>query len=337
MPHHRFSHLVIALLLVLDTSAASFAAIVIYAQNVNGLIYKSTDTAQTWQPLSTQTSSAPATAALAVDPQDTNNLYSIFNPVKSPTPAPQGVFRSTDGGQTWVKTLISVSAPIVVDATASNIIYVFGDTGGKLDMLRSTDSGASFQAVTVLSPMPGGISVIRNDPSQPGTVYAVVSSPRGIYKSADYGATWALFSNSGVSVTDLAIDPKNSSVLYVAAYSSTCGTPAARCGLIKSSDAGKTWQAIFGDDCGNVVVDPRNGNIYAGGYLGTLVTSAAPGGEVVRSTDGGKTFTRFTSSLTSGGLKYTSIRNRQMCFTDRSRERGYIHRHQAGRRFREYG
>jgi uncharacterized protein (TIGR03437 family) len=302
MFYRRFQKLMIVVLLLLHTSAASFAATVIYAQNVKGLIYKSTDSAKTWQQLPPMTSAAVADAALAVDPQNSNNLYSIYDPGKGAPPR-QGVFRSTDGGQTWVETLTTVSPPIAVDATASNIVYVFGDSGGKLSMLRSTDSGASFQAVTVVSPLPGGISVIRNDPSQPGTVYAVVSSPGGIYKSTDYGATWALFSKPSVSITDLAIDPKNSSVLYVAAYSSTCGTPAARCGLLKTSDAGKTWQAIFGDDCGNVVVDPRNGNIYAGGYLGTLVTGATPGGEIVRSTDGGKTFTRLTSGLTSAGAE----------------------------------
>ncbi len=310
MFYRRFQKFMIVVLLLLHTSAASFAATVIYAQTASGLIYKSTDTAQTWQPLSTQTTSASGTAALAVDPQNTNNLYSIYNPVKSPTPVPQGVFRSTDGGQTWVKTLIQVSAPIAVDATASNIVYVFGSNGGKIGMFRSTDSGVSFQPVTVVSPS-SGISVIRNDPSQPGTVYAVVSGgTKAIYKSTDYGATWALFASSSTvfgnpsgAITDLAIDPKNSSVLYVAAYSSTCGTTTARCGLLKSSDAGKTWQAIFGDDCANVVVDPRNGNIYAGGYLGTLVTGTTPGGEVVRSTDGGKTFTRLTTGLISGGAE----------------------------------
>ncbi len=313
MFYRGFQKFMIVVLMLLHTSAASFAATVIYAQTAYGFIYKSTDTAQTWQPLSTQTSSAEGTAALAVDPQNTNNLYSIYNPVKTPTPPPQGVFGSTDGGQTWVKTVINlVSAPIAVDVTASNIVYAFGSVSGSQNQLvRSTDSGVSFQAVTVVAGL-NGIEVIRNDPSQPGTVYAVVntSSTKGIYKSTDYGATWALFaSNStvfgspGGAIIDLAIDPKNSSVLYVAAYSSTCGTPPASCGLIKSSDAGKTWQAIFGDDCGNVVVDPRNGNIYAGGYLGKLVTGATPGGEVVRSTDGGKTFTRLTSGLISGGAE----------------------------------
>src|ERR1022692_1660750 len=105
MFYRRFQKFMIVVLLLLHTSAASFAATVIYAQTASGLIYKSTDTAQTLQPLSTQTSSAEATAALAVDPQNTNNLYSIFQAVKTPTPPP-GVFRSTDGGQTWVKTVV---------------------------------------------------------------------------------------------------------------------------------------------------------------------------------------------------------------------------------------
>jgi photosystem II stability/assembly factor-like uncharacterized protein len=302
MFYRRFQKLTIVVLL-LYTSAASFAATVIYAQNVNGLIYKSTDAAKTWQQLPPMTSAAVADAALAVDPHNTNNLYSIYDPGKLPpgSTAREGVFRSTDGGQTWAETLTQAAPPIAVDATASNIVYAFGSSSGKNGMFRSTDSGVSFQAVTVVTGGLSGISVIRNDPSQSGTVYAVVPSPQGIYKSTDYGATWDLFSNPGVVVADLAIDPKSSSVLYVAAYSSICGTTKAPCGLLQSSDAGKTWQAIFGDSFANVVVDPRNGNIYAGGYLNTLVAGATPGGEIVRSTDGGKTFTRITSGLTSAG------------------------------------
>jgi hypothetical protein len=126
MFYRRFQKLTIVVLLLLYTSATSFAATVIYAQNVNGLICKSTDAAKTWQQLPPMPSAAVADAALAVDPQNTNNLHSIYDAGKLPpgSTARQGVFRSTDGGQTWAETLTQAAPPIVVDATASNIICI---------------------------------------------------------------------------------------------------------------------------------------------------------------------------------------------------------------------
>jgi hypothetical protein len=112
-----------------------------------------------------------------------------------------------------------------------------------------------------------------------------------------------VFGNASGSIADLAVDPNNNSVLYVAAYSSGCGPGlgATPCGLLKSADAGKTWQSVLADDCANVVVDPRNGNVYAGCYLAGTAT-IKPSGEVAKSTDGGKTFTKLSSGLTRLGV-----------------------------------
>lgn len=321
MHHHRLSHLFIALLLVLDTSAASFAATVIYAQTIKGSIYKSTDSAKTWQAVGTPTlpNTNGAGQMLAVDPQNTNNLYTIFvTPGTKQQPGESGINRSTDGGQSWTGAVLAkpFAAPLAVDASMSNIIYIVGNGGtGGTQSWRSTDYGATFLAGT--NPVFG--YAIKTDPSQPGVVYLVGQPlttstgtvPKGIYKSTDYGVTWALlvnnstvFGNPSGSITDLAVDPRNSSVLYVAAYSSGCGPElaAAPCGLIKSTDAGKTWQSVFADDCGNVVVDPRNGNVYAGCYLAGTAT-VRPSGEVAKSTDGGKTFTKLSSGLTRLGVE----------------------------------
>lgn len=311
MHHHRFSHLVIALLLLLETSATSFAATVIYAQTMRGLVYKSLDSAKTWQAVANPNpanSTVAAAGNLAVDPQNTNNLYTFSVEVSVGGAATAAINRSTDGGQTWTQTVLATNAapPLAIDATKSNIIYIIGNGGASDQSYRSTDYGATFQAGT--NPVLG--YAIKTDPSQPGVVYLVgqaVSSrtgpsvPKAIYKSADYGATWALlvsnstvFGNTSGTIADLAVDPNNSNVLYVAAYSSTCGTSVTPCGLLKSADAGKTWQSIFGDNFANVVVDPRNGNIYAGGAFPGGVGQQSSG-EVVKSTDGGKTFTRSTS------------------------------------------
>jgi len=305
----------------MNTSAASFAATIIYAQTLKGAIYKSTDSAMTWQAVGSPIlpNSNGAGQMLAVDAQNTNNLYTIF--VTSGTkqdPGQSGINRSTDGGQTWTGTVLTkaFAAPIAVDSTMSNIIYIVGFAGnGGAQSWRSTDYGVTFQAGTD----PVGGKAVKTDPSQPGVVYLVGDTlttsagtiPAGIYKSTDYGVTWALFvanstvfGNASGVIADMAIDPHNSSVMYVAAYSSGCGPGlgTAPCGLIKSADAGKTWQAVLADSCGNVVVDPRNGTVYAGCFRAGTAT-VTPSGEVAKSTDGGKTFTKITRGLTRLGVE----------------------------------
>ncbi len=326
MQHQRLLHLLIALLLVLDTSTASLAATVIYAQTIKGVIYKSTDSAMTWQAAGTPTlpNTNGASQMLAVDPQNTNNLYTIFvtGATVGRAGSTNGINRSTDGGQTWTGTVLAAPfhPPLAVDATMSNIVYLVGNGGTSgTQSYRSTDYGATFQAGTY----PAFAVSIKTYPTQPGVVYllsdggtfATIPNPGGIFKSTDYGVTWAqiatlstIFGNSSGGATDLAVDPNNSSVLYVAATSSACGTGTATagpppCGLIKSSDAGKTWQVVFADDIGNVVVDPRNGNVYAGGYRAGTATVPRPTGEVVKSTDGGKTFTSVTNGLNTLGVE----------------------------------
>ena len=322
----RLQKFTILALLFLHTSAASFAAAVVYAQTMGGRIYKSNDSGTTWQATGTPASinTAGANSGLIVDPQNTNNLYSYsVSSVLRGQGVPQyGINRSTDGGQTWTSTVLATPAalPLAVDATMSNILYIVGNGGvGGTQPYRSTDYGATFQAGTY----PAFAISIKTYPTQPGVVYLLSSggtfgttpNPGGIFKSTDYGVTWSLiaanstvFGNSSGAVTDLAVDPNNSSVLYVSARSSSCGTGTAtagppHCGLIKSSDAGKTWQAVFADDLGNVVVDPRNGNVYAGGYRQGTAAAPRPTGEVVKSTDGGKTFTSVTSGLNTLGVE----------------------------------
>jgi len=322
MFYHRLQKFMIVVLLTLHASTGSFAATVIYVETMGGLMYKSTDSAKTWQALANPTlpNAKGASAALAVDPQNTNNLYSYYvTPATSGrSGGTDGIDRSTDGGQTWTGTVLPTSAalPLTVDATKSNIIYLVGTlaVNGPLSY-RSTDYGATFQAGT----FPILANAIKTYAAQPGVVYLAgttsTASAGGIYKSTDYGVTWALiatnstvFGNTSNGITDLAVDPNNSNVLYVSARSSACGTGTAfagppPCGLIKSSDGGKTWQAVFGDDMGNVVVDPRNGNVYAGGYRQGTATAPRPTGEVVRSTDGGKTFTSVTTGLNTLGVE----------------------------------
>jgi len=248
------------------------------------------------------------TASLAVDPQNTNNLYAVFVSGRKGGTAvsADGVFRSTDGGRTWTESALPrVGEPIVVDPSSANIVYV-----NAAGFNRSTDSGITFHPSGPATGATASASVIKTDPSQPGSVYTVIVNNGNIYKSTDYGVNWNLFATNAAvfnsrlagTITDLAIDPKNSSVVYVTAYQSSCGTTSTACGLLRSGDAGKTWQVVFADSFSNVVVDPRNGNIYAGGYMAAVLRVRAATAEVVKSTDGGKTFTSLTNGLSALGV-----------------------------------
>lgn len=177
--------------------------------------------------------------------------------------------------------------------TSSNIVYA--GIGG---LFRSTDSGVTWSATSISTFVEG----ISTDAHHAGVVYVTTHDGK-IYKSTDFGATWTSLAGSLPPefnrLLNVAADPDNSSVLWGAGEGSCLdsnGNPFI-CGLVQSSDGGKTWQAISSVEgwFKNVVVDSRNGNIYAGGQDDTQpVASQAL---AVKSTDGGKTWVKITTGM----------------------------------------
>ena len=87
----------------------------------------------------------------------------------------------------------------------------------------------------------------------------------GVYKTMDGGKSWK---NMGLKnsrqIGMIAIDPRNSDVVYVAAEGSAWG-PGGDRGLYKTTDGGKTWNKVLNisDDTGvnNVIMDSRNPDV----------------------------------------------------------------------------
>ncbi len=133
----------------------------------------------------------------------------------------------------------------------------------------------------------------------------------GVYRSDDAGASWK---NMGLKesrqIGGIAIDPRNSDVVYVAAEGSVWG-PGGERGLYKTINGGKSWEKILNisDNTGinNVVLDPRYPDIiYATSeqrrrHVG-LKISGGPESSVYKSTNGGLTFDKITKGLPSGDL-----------------------------------
>src|SRR5882672_6500781 len=159
------------------------------------------------------------------------------------------------------------------------------------------------------------IGAIVLDPKNPLTVWVgtgennsqrSVSYGNGLYRSDDGGRTWK---NVGLKTSEhigrIAIDPKDSNIVYVAAQGPLWG-PGGDRGLFKTTDNGKTWKNILNisENTGitDVVIDPQNPEtVYAASYqrrrhMYTLI-DGGPESAIYKSTDAGATWNKVRTGL----------------------------------------
>jgi hypothetical protein len=131
----------------------------------------------------------------------------------------------------------------------------------------------------------GRISALGIDPLTPTTLYAAICD-RGLFTSADGGATWTTSGLTDVYVWALAIDPQRPTTLYAGATPHGCGgalVGSRPAGAFKSIDGGRSWTfaGLFGHQVTALAIDPQTPTtVYAGAYSGG----------VFKSTDGGATW-----------------------------------------------
>lgn len=180
-----------------------------------------------------------------------------------------GVWKSENGGQSW--TNISDQyfntgsiGDIAVFASDARIIYV--GTGeapvrGQMSsygdgVYKSTDAGKTWKHIGLEKTMQIARVVIH--PTNPNLLYVaaqgnrwVPSEDRGIYRSADGGATWKriLFSSNLAGASELQMDPYDPNVLYAAFWDhqrlpwmDRSGGPGS--GVWKSTDGGEHWMQL---------------------------------------------------------------------------------------------
>ena len=131
----------------------------------------------------------------------------------------------------------------------------------------------------------------------------------GLYKSTDAGNSWTLVGlENSEHIGKIAIDPRNSNVVWVAAQGPLFSSGGER-GLYKTTDGGKSWTRVLhvNDDTGitDVVFDPKTPDIvFAGTYqrrrhVGQMI-GGGPDGGIWKSTNGGKTWAKLTAGLPPG-------------------------------------
>ena len=151
------------------------------------------------------------------------------------------------------------------------IFYVGVASGG---VWKTTNAGISFSPVFENEGSYSIGTVLVLIPMKSNTVWVgtgennsqrSVGYGDGVYRSDDGGKSWK---NVGLKTSEhigrIAIDPRDSNVVYVAAQGPLWG-PGGERGLYKTTDGGKTWKQILkiSDDTGvtDVAVDPSNPDV----------------------------------------------------------------------------
>ena len=236
-------------------------------------IYKSTDAGKTWTLSGLKDVGQIATIRVSPDNPDVVFVASTGNPFV-PTPE-RGVYKSTDGGQTWKKVLFVSdelgAADLELQPGHPNVVFasmwhgqrkpwtiVSGSKDGGI--YKSTDGGENWTKLAGGLPTGEfGRANVALSAASPNRVYALIEAKpgQGIYRSDDLGATWTLQNGQDRIITrpfyydTLGVDPNNADVVYVGDET-----------WFKSTDAGKTFRVMrtpHGDNH-DVWINPKNSN-----------------------------------------------------------------------------
>ena len=230
-----------------------------------------------------------------------------------------GVWKTTDGGQTWENISDgfyggSIGA-IAVSQSDPNVIYVGegeetvrGNVSSGRGLWKSTDAGKTWQSIGLKQSE--HIGRIRIHPSNPNLVYVAAmgnlwkpNAQRGVFRSKNGGETWEkiLFESDKAGAVDLVLDPNNPRIIYANTweikrngYRMDSGGPGSK--LWQSVDGGDHWKELTNKPglpkgvwgISGVAVSPLNSN-----KIWVIIENAKGG--VYRSDDGGEKWTYISS------------------------------------------
>ncbi len=271
-------------------------------------VYRSLDAGKTWQHVGLD--DTRQIGRIAVHPRDENTLFvaalgHVFGPNDQ-----RGVFRSTDGGDTWERVLHvddrTGAIDVAIDPNNPRVIFASFwhvsrtpwslDSGGPgSGLYRSTDGGDTWQPLT--NGLPGGVKgKIGVSPSaaQRDLVYAIVEAEDGgVFRSTDGGDSWRKVNSDrdlrqrAWYYTHIYADPAEPDTVYVMNVR-----------FHKSIDGGRTWSTIRVPHADNhdLWIDPNDNQ---------RMINANDGGANV-SFNGGQTWSTQTNQPTAQFYRVTT-------------------------------
>ena len=233
-------------------------------------VLKSTDGGSTWTLQNANGKFVGKTISkIVVNPNNANVLYAaVAGPGVNGVAGNTGIWRSTDGGLTWINTTASISTiesytDLEMDKGSPTTLYAaIGTSGGAAanGVYKTTDGGATWNLLG--GGVPNGVTdgriALAASPLTPGTIFASISGSGQagsatignlfrMMRSTDGGTTWTdltantpnYLNGQGFFSTSLAVDPLNPLVVYAGGYSNTFTG-----GVIESLDGGNSWHDI---------------------------------------------------------------------------------------------
>lgn len=287
-----------------------------YMGTTGGGLWKTVDAGQRWNNISDGYFEMGSVGAVAVSTFNTNIVYVGMGehaPRGVMTSYGDGVYKSTDAGQTWKhmglketqhisRIIIHPSNPDIVYVAAQGQLYGPNKERG---IYKSTDGGKTWKNTLFVNELTGAVE-LSMDANYPEIMYAamwehqrkpnmVVSggAGSGLYKSTDAGETWTEMTEGlpeEKGKMAISVSPANSNKVYALIESDSDQDKG---GLFVSNDAGKTWSMASGDNrlvqrawyYIEVFTDPKDENI--------VYVMSAP---ALRSLDGGKNWERLTGT-----------------------------------------
>ncbi|MFA6978268.1 MAG: glycosyl hydrolase [Ignavibacteriaceae bacterium] len=274
-----------------------------YVATASGHLWKTTNDGTTWNAIA---DSLPySLGVVKLDPNNSNVVWvgSGENNHQRALGYGMGVYKSSDGGQSWAFMGLKDSRQIggiVFDPRNSNVVYVAAEgsvwePGGDRGLYKTTDGGKTWNKVLNISENTG-VNNIAIDLRNPDVLYATSEQRRrhiftkigggpetSVYKSTDAGATWEKIMKGLPSVelggTGLAVSPVNSDIIYLSLEAAEKSS-----GFFRSTNRGATWEKMSdtyasGQYFNEIYCDPKDVDKV---YLMDVVSKVT--------VDGGKTW-----------------------------------------------
>ncbi len=277
-----------------------------YFGSTGGGVWKTKDAGYTWNNVSDGYFKSGSVGAITIAPSDKNVIYVGMgeHAVRGVmTSHGDGVYKSTDSGQTWKHIGLPDSrhiAAIRVHPQDPDLVYVavqgapYG-TNEHRGVYRSSDGGSSWEKILYINGNTGAAD-LSMDLTNPRILYAGMwdnqRSPwkirsggegSGIWKSTDSGDTWEQLKEGlpeKMGKVSVDVSPANPQRVYA-------NIEAEKGGVFRSDNGGKTWEQVNSQRVTvarawyyiEIFADPVNPDI--------VYVLNAP---VLKSTDGGRTF-----------------------------------------------
>jgi photosystem II stability/assembly factor-like uncharacterized protein len=219
-------------------------------------VYKSVDGGKTFTHVGLE--KTLAIARIRIHPANPDIVYVAALGDPYGPGAERGIFRTTDGGKTWTKSLFRDSKTGAVDLSMDQknpqVLYAglwevsrtphsLSSGGPGSGLFKTTDGGATWVELTRNEGLPNplwgkiGVSVSAADPSR---VYAIIEAAEGgVFLSDDGGKSWKRINEDrrlrqrAFYYTRIYADPQTKDTVYIL-----------NTGIYRSTDAGKSIRAI---------------------------------------------------------------------------------------------